>query len=136
MPFLKGGLFKTSLCHFGSQAKYSCCNFHRPCSLLRHKKVAGCCSTLLWFFHQYFRQCLVLKPILNEERPKKYQHDVGVEGVLILLLLTKSCFLLMYCFCIRVVESFTCYILTSGVNIFVFHRSIFTKKLPLKTETA
>ena len=46
----------------------------------------------------------------------------------------------MYCFCIGVVESFICYILTSGVNvnlcvnykIFVFHRSIFTEKLPLK----
>ena len=50
----------------------------------------------------------------------------------------------MYCFCIRVVENFICYILASGVNInlcvnykiFVFHRSIFTERLPLKTDTA
>ena len=50
----------------------------------------------------------------------------------------------MYCLvCISVVESFICYILTSGVNInlcvkykiFVFHRSIFTERLPLKTDT-
>ena len=49
----------------------------------------------------------------------------------------------MYYFCISVVESFICYILTSGVNInlcvkykiFVFHRSIFTERLPLKTDT-
>ena len=50
----------------------------------------------------------------------------------------------MYCFYIRVEERFIRYILTSGVNvnlcvnykIFVLHRSIFTEKLPLKTDTA
>ena len=77
----------------------------------------------------------MLKPILNEERPKKYQHDVGVEGVLILLLLTKvkSCFLLMYCFGKFYLLHFNEW---REYKIFVFHQSIFTKKLPLKTETA